>query len=125
MNNRCKIIIKNFEIVVSLNSTETAEKIWRSLPVESNVKIWGEEIYFDTSIDICLESNAKDVVDLGELAFWPEGRAIAIGFGRTPISIGEEIRLAAKCNIWGTTVFDLKKLKNINNGELIAIEKFL
>ena len=125
MSNRCKIIIKNYEIISCLNNSNTAEKIWSSLPLKSNVKIWGEEIYFYTSIDVCPESNAKDIIELGELAFWPEGKAIAIAFGKTPISYGEEIRLAAKCNIWGTTEFNLKKLKNINNGELITIEKSL
>ena len=125
MSNRCKIIIKNYEIIACLNNSNTAEKIWNSLPLQSNVRTWGEEIYFYTSIDACPESNAKDIIELGELAFWAEGRAIAIAFGKTPISNGEEIRLAAKCNIWGTTEFNLKKLKNINNGELITIEKSL
>jgi len=125
MNNRCKIIIKNFEILVGLKNNATAKKIWDSLPIQSKVKIWGEEVYFYTSIDTPRESDAKEVINFGELAFWPEGKAIAIGFGKTPVSIGEEIRLAARCNIWGITEFNLKKLKEINDGELIKIEKLL
>lgn len=123
MRNRCKIIIKKFNILVNFRKTDTAKKIWESLPLQSKIKRWGDEIYFYTSIDIHQEPNAKDVVELGELAFWPEGKAIVIGFGRTPISIEEEIRLAAKCNIWGYTKFNLKKLKQIDEGELITIEK--
>ena len=125
MNNRCKIIIKNFEILVKLKNNSTAKKIWDSLPIQSKVKTWGEEVYFYTSIDTQQESDAKEVVNFGELAFWPEGKAIAIGFGKTPISLGDEIRLAAKCNIWGTTEFNLKRLKKIKDGESVKIEKLL
>ncbi len=125
MNNRCKIVIKNFEILVVLKNNATSKKIWDSLPIKSKVKTWGEEVYFYTSIDTQQESDAKEVINFGELAFWPDGKAIAIGFGKTPISQGEEIRLAARCNIWGTTEFNLKKLKEIKDGESITIEKYL
>ena len=123
MNNRCKIVIKNFEILVVLKNNATS-KTWDSLPIKSKVKTWGEEVYFYTSIDTQQESDAKEVINFGELAFWPDGKAIAIGFGKTPISQGEEIRLAARCNIWGTTEFNFKKLKENKMGN-ITIEKYL
>ena len=123
MKKRCKIIIKNFEIITDLKNSNTALNIWGSLPIRSTVQTWGEEIYFHTSVKAELESNAKDVLSLGEIAYWPSGRAIAIGFGKTPASIDNEIRLASKCNIWGNTKFDLRKLKNISNGEGILISK--
>lgn len=123
MQKRCKISIKKFEFEVIFKKSITSDLIWRSLPIFSKVKRWGEEIYFYTEIKSKLEPDAKDVVKLGEIAYWPSGGAIAIGFGKTPLSLGEEIRLASKCNIWGKTSFDLKKLKNIHDNETISLER--
>ena len=123
MQKKCKIIIKNFEIIVQLNNSRTAHKIWESLPITSQVNTWGEELYFYTSIKADLEYDAKDIIDLGEIAFWPGGNAIAIGFGKTPASTQNEIRLASECNIWGRTEFNLKKLKSIYGGENISISR--
>ena len=63
------------------------------------------------------------MVQAGELAFWVEGDSIAIGFGRTPISRGAEIRLAARTNIWGSVLGDVKQLKNVKAGAAIKVEK--
>ena len=124
MQKKCKICIKNYEIIVNLNDTETAEKIWDSLPINSKINVWGEEIYFYVSVSADLANDAKDVINLGEIVYWSAGKAIAIGFGKTPISQGNEIRLADKCNVWGKTNFDLKKLVNINSGCDVLVEKY-
>ena len=124
MQKKCKICIKNYEIIVNLNDTETAEKIWDSLPINSKVNVWGEEIYFYVSVSADLANDAKEVINLGEIVYWSAGKAIAIGFGKTPISQGNEIRLADKCNVWGKTNFDLKKLVNINSGCDVLVEKY-
>ena len=125
MQKSCRISIKNFEIIVKLNSTVTAQKIWHSLPVVSKTNTWGKEIYFYTSIDQKLEKSAKEIIEFGEIVYWPTGRAIAIGFGKTPLSIMDEIRLASKCNVWGYTDFDLNKLCKIVGGEQIKMERVL
>ena len=124
MQKKCKICIKNYEIIVDLNDTETAEKIWDSLPINSKINVWGEEIYFYVSFSADLANDAKAVINLGEIVYWSAGKAIAIGFGKTPISQGNEIRLADKCNVWGKTNFDLKKLVNINSGCDVLVEKY-
>jgi hypothetical protein len=67
--------------------------------------------------------HARDVVQPGELAFWVDGDSIAIGFGRTPISQGNEIRLAARTNIWGRALGDVKQLKSVKPGAEIRVEK--
>ncbi len=123
MQKKSRIIIKNFEIIVKLNSSLTAEKIWNSLPIVSKTNTWGNEIYFNTSIDVKLEKESKDVVEFGEIVYWPTGKAIAIGFGKTPISLKDEIRLASKCNVWAHTDFDLKNLVTVVGGETITVEK--
>ena len=124
MQKKCKICIKNYEIIVDLNDTETAEKIWDSLPINSKINVWGEEIYFYVSVSADIANDAKAVINLGEIVYWSAGKAIAIGFGKTPISQGNEIRLADKCNVWGKTNFDLKKLVNINSGCDVLVEKY-
>ena len=123
MQKKCKICIKNHEIPVNLKNTITADLIWKSLPISSDVHLWGEEIYFYTNLSSVLEVDAKDVISFGEIAYWPSGKAIAIGYGKTPISQSNEIRLADRCNIWGETKYDLKKLKNVEPGEKIEILK--
>jgi hypothetical protein len=123
MQKKCKICIKNHEIVVNLKNTITAELIWKSLPISSDANLWGEEVYFYINLSSVLEVDAKDVISFGEIAYWPSGKAIAIGYGKTPISKSNEIRLADRCNIWGETKYDLKKLKDIEPGEKIEILK--
>lgn len=120
---KCKITIDKIIFEVVLFNSPTASKIWNSLPISSNIKTWGKEIYFYTDVVANKEPNAKSIIEFGEIAYWPTGKAIAIGFGKTPISQKDEIRLADDCNIWGKTNFDLKKLENIAEGKPIKIEK--
>jgi len=114
---------KSYNVVIKLRSTPTANIIKSILPCKSIVKTWGEEIYFQIPLkkDLSLDDTAKDVIDLGEIAYWTEGKCIAIGYGKTPISQNNEIRLAAKTNIWGDAVLNVKKLKNIKDGDEVII----
>ncbi|MEJ2116129.1 MAG: cyclophilin-like fold protein [Gammaproteobacteria bacterium] len=122
MTRKIEIQINEHKIVAELLNTKTAESIFKQLPFKSKAQTWGDEIYFKTPItNQALEENAKDIVQLGELAFWVEGNCIAIGFGPTPISRDNEIRLAARTNIWAYTDYDLGTLKDVQAGDDIIL----
>ena len=120
---KIKISFLSISISVDLNNTETANIIWEACPIKSNVNIWGDEIYFDIKINTVKDETAKDIINKGEIAFWVEGSSIAIGFGPTPISQGNEIRLVTHANIIGETNDDLSLLSMVNPGEIVIVER--
>lgn len=119
-----KIRIKSAGIVAEaeLNDTNSAQSIWDNLPIVSRANRWGEEIYFSIPVE-CPEENPREVVNLGDIAYWPPGKAFCIFFGPTPVSRGEEIRPASAVNVVGKILGDLEELKRVKEGEKIIIEK--
>lgn len=109
-------------LIAELLDTPTAKEILKHVPFTSIVNTWGDEVYFDTPINASKEFDAKDIIEAGELAFWVEGSCIAIGFGPTPVSQGNEIRLAAQTNIWGQSLTDVKLLSKAKDGDLVSVE---
>ena len=120
---KLKMTIGGIEITAELFDTPTADAIYQNLPFSSTACTWGEEVYFDTPVTSENEADARDVVEVGELAFWLAGNAIAIGFGPTPVSQGEEIRLASPCNVWGRAVEDVRGLMVVKDGDPITVER--
>ena len=118
-----KLLVNSKTIDLSLLDTKTAHIISKSKEFSSLISTWGDEIYFKTPIKgIKLEENARDTMDFGEIAYWVEGNSIAIGFGITPASINDEIRLVSKVNIWAkfnTKENDINFFKSIKDDTII------
>ncbi|MCD5397713.1 hypothetical protein LR003_02105 [candidate division NPL-UPA2 bacterium] len=121
MSKKIKIRAEEIEMEAALNDSQTAEAIWKALPVKASANTWGEEIYFSIPVK-CEEENAQEIVSLGDLGYWPPGRAFCIFFGRTPASQGEEIRPASPVNIVGKILGDPKEFKKVSSGSQVTIE---
>jgi len=120
-----KIIIEAGKITSEavLAETEAASAIWDTLPIESTSNTWGEEVYFGTPVTLSLDETAKEVVDMGDLGYWPTGRALCIFFGLTPMSRGDEIRPASAVNIVGKIIGDPKLFNEVRSGEKVRVRK--
>ena len=119
---------KNDEFIADLFDNDTSHAIWDVLPIESKAETWGDEIYFRVPVSVN-EENAKKIVELGDLGYWPPGAAFCIFFGKTPASKGDEIRPASPVNVFGRLMeVDsniIAKLRRVAPREFIKVEKVI
>jgi hypothetical protein len=118
---RIRFNFGDLSLEAELLDTPTAKAIAAALPITSAVLTWGEEVYFDVPVSVKREADARAVVTPGEIAFWPDGPAIAIGFGRTPISKGYETRLASPCNVFAKALGSVKVLAKVKTGTKVEV----
>lgn len=113
----------DLKMSAELNDSPTSNALYEQLPIEGISQVWGDEIYFSTSIVTENDEWAKETVDLGDIAFWPPGNAVCLFFGPTPMSAPGEIRPASPTNIMGKLSGDLDLLKSISGGSEVKVIK--
>ena len=121
MPQRIRFEFPSLTLDAELLDTPTARAIAAALPVSASAMTWGEEVYFEVPVKIAREADARAVVTPGEIAYWPDGHCIAVGFGRTPISQGDETRLASPCNVFARALADVKALAKVRAGAKIEV----
>jgi len=105
----------------TLNDTPTARALVATLPLKAKGQTWGEEIYFEIPVRATLEKDAKQVVPPGTVCFWVEGSSLALPWGRTPISEGDEPTLVTRCNVLGIIDGDARQLASVRSGDTITL----
>lgn len=132
MNKNIKIIVikQEKEIVrldAELNDTYIGRLIYDALPIEGVAKLWGEEIYFSIPVKAKLDEDSKaEVVKIGDIGYWPQGHAVCIFFGKTPISSSEEeIRPVSCVSLIGKLCSEPQLCKLVKEGFKIRIEKII
>ena len=117
------LTFETLRIEIELLDTPTSKAIGDALPFKSQVQTWGEEVYFSTPVKARLEKDACQVVAPGTVCFWTEGNALALPYGRTPLSSDERPKLASRCNVLGKIVGDPRRLAAVGAGEGVSVEK--
>ena len=120
---RLRITAGRLALEAELRDTPTTQALAAALPFEATAQTWGEEVYFSTPVSAKLEPDAKQVVEPGTVCFWTEGDAVALPYGRTPISTDERPKLAARCNVLGRLLSDARALAGIKSGAKIRVER--
>jgi hypothetical protein len=117
-----RITAGDVQVKAELNDSPTAKAVAEALPIKARGNRWGEEIYFAIDVAAALEPDSRDVLEAGELGYWPTGNAFCIFFGPTPASKGDEIRAASAVNIIGKITSDFSALPTVPNAAEVLIE---
>ena len=108
-------------VTIELLDTATGKALLAAAPFESRAQTWGEEVYFTTPVSAQLEPDARQVVEPGTACFWTQGDALALPYGRTPISTDARPKLANPCNVVGKVIGDPKMLSGIKAGMRVKV----
>ena len=109
-------------MIANLRETISVNQVLAVLPCEARANTWGEEVYFELPVKLALEADARQVVEPGAVCFWVEGSSLALPFGPTPASKGDECRLVTRCNVLGNIEGDPRQLKKVKTGMSIRVE---
>ena len=119
---KIKIYFGETSIEGVLNDSPTANEIMDKLPIEGWANTWGDEIYFEIPVEMAQEQDARAEVEVGDLGYWPVGRAFCIFFGPTPVSSDEKPKAYSPVNIIGRILGEASLFKNVADGDLIRID---
>jgi len=101
-------------------SPGTRDAVADALPVEGRAARWGDELYFSVPVDVPAE-NPREVVEVGAVAYWPAGNALALFWGPTPASEGDEPRAASGVDVVAR-VADVSPLSAVEGGATVRVE---
>jgi hypothetical protein len=118
---KIKIVTESTETLAELNNTKTASAVSEALPFESIAHRWGEEVYFEIPLELEPE-DGKEVLEVGDIAYWPPGKSMCIFFGPTPSSRGNEVRAYSPVTVFGRVTGDARIFRNVKDGERIRVE---
>lgn len=119
---RIRILAGKLQVEVALDDTPTARALLEALPFESVAQTWGEELYFEAPVNANLEPEARQTVEPGTVCFWVEGSALALPWGRTPISTDARPKLVSPCNVLGHVLGDVQRLAQLPTGARVKVE---
>src|SRR5262245_9963714 len=122
VDRKIRITVGKIRADAVLNETKTAAAIWDALPLSIAAQTWGDEIYFGIPVKAKPE-NASEVVEKGDLAYWPPGSAFCIFYGPTPVSQGDEIRAASAVTVFGRVLGDPTVFKPVRSGTTVRVER--
>lgn len=106
-----------------LNDSPTAQQVWEALPIEGRAKTWGDEIYLEIPVEAGPAPDARAEMDVGEVAYWPMGRAFCIFFGPTPASTDQRPRAYSPVNVLGRVQGDATRFRAVQDGDVVWIER--
>ena len=112
----------DIQITAKLRGNTTAKAIWNALPIKARANTWGDEIYFPILVERP-EEDALELVSMGDIAYWPPGKAFCIFFGSTPISGEGEIRPAGPVNVVGAIEGDPSQLRRVGADSQVTLER--
>lgn len=112
----------DLEAAFTDENLETADALWEALPLQGEARRWGQEVYFPVDVALPPET-PREVLEVGEIAYWPAGPAVALFFGPTPASRGEEPRAASGVNVFARFVDDATRLEAVRPGETVVLRR--
>lgn len=120
-----KIVIEagSVRMEAELNDSPTAQQVWEALPIEGSANLWGDEIYFEIPVVAEQAADARALVEVGTLGYWPVGHAFCIFFGPTPASTDERPRAYSPCNVLGHVLGDATRFRAVRNGETVTLSR--
>ena len=119
---KIRIKIGKLTMEAELNDSPTAKKVAEALPIRTSFNTWGDEIYFSIPVAAGLEKSAREVVEIGDLGYWPPGKAFCIFFGQTPSSRPGRIMPASAVNMIGKVLGDATEFKKVMNEREVTLE---
>jgi hypothetical protein len=123
-SHRIKITIGGIQLLADLQPNRTAQAIVDALPISAPVNQWGEEFYCKVPGVKDHRETAKNQVKVGDVAFWGMGEMLAVFFGRTPMSLGEDPVPADRVNVIGKIEGDAKILQQAVGAATMQVELF-